>query len=107
MVMPSWQACRLPGARELGAAKRCVCSDQGREGGCADGVTTRPEGRMAMQGKTRVKAGGVTLNHNETLVRAKGQAPGLTVKTRVKAGGGNVQHNETLVRATPRQRARV
>jgi hypothetical protein len=60
-----------------------------------------------MQVKTRVKAGGVTLNHNEMLVRAKGQVQGLTVKTRVKAGGYMLNHNETLVRATPRQRARV
>ena len=57
-----------------------------------------------MQVKTRVKAGGRLVNHNETLVRAKGPAPSLKVKTRVKAGrlGGN--HNETLVRDTPRQR---
>jgi large exoprotein involved in heme utilization and adhesion len=60
-----------------------------------------------MQVKTRVKAGGITLNHNETLVRAQGQSRGLTVKTRVKAGGITLNHNETLVRATPRQRARV
>jgi len=86
-----------------------------------------------MQGKTRVKAGGNGTNHTETLVRAKGQAPGLmvktrikagglrldnhnetlvrakglTVKTRVKAGANPFQHNETLVRATPRQRSRV
>jgi hypothetical protein len=60
-----------------------------------------------MQVKTRVKAGGVTLQHNETLVRATGQVQGLTVKTRVKAGGYAVNHNETLVRATPRQRSRV
>jgi hypothetical protein len=30
-----------------------------------------------MQVKTRVKAGGLALNHNETLVRAPGQARGL------------------------------
>jgi hypothetical protein len=60
-----------------------------------------------MQVKTRVKAGGVTINHNETLVRAKGQVQGLTVKTRVKAGVLGPQHNEMLVRATPRQRARA
>ena len=52
-----------------------------------------------MQVKTRVKAGGLSLNHNETLVRAPSQAPGLKVKTRVKAGGLNANHNETLVRA--------
>jgi hypothetical protein len=61
-----------------------------------------------MQVKTRVKAGGGYIQHNETLVRAKGQPKGLTVKTRVKAGGLRLSnHNETLVRATPRQRARV
>jgi hypothetical protein len=61
-----------------------------------------------MQVKTHVKAGGLNLNHNETLVRAKGQTTGLTVKTRVKAGGLNTHnHNETLVRDTPRKRSRV
>ena len=52
-----------------------------------------------MQVKTRVKAGGFNLNHNETLVQAPNQAQGLKVKTRVKAGGFNLNHNETLVRA--------
>jgi hypothetical protein len=48
-----------------------------------------------MQVKTRVKAGGLNLNHNETLVRAKGQTTGLTVKTHVKAGRAiNGNHNE-------------
>jgi hypothetical protein len=60
-----------------------------------------------MQVKTRVKAGGITLNHSETLVRAKGQVQGLTVKTRVKAGGITLNHTETLVRTTYRQRAQV
>jgi hypothetical protein len=60
-----------------------------------------------MQVKTRVKAGGLNLNHNETLVRAKGQTTGLTVKTHVKAGRAiNGNHNETLVRARPRKRSR-
>jgi hypothetical protein len=58
-----------------------------------------------MQVKTRIKAGGVKLNHNETLVRAPSQAQGLKVKTRLKAGGLNVNHNETLVRSTRRKRA--
>jgi hypothetical protein len=47
-----------------------------------------------MQVKTRVKAGGNPFNHNETLVRAKGQVQGLTVKTRVKAGGHGPQRQE-------------
>jgi hypothetical protein len=54
--------------------------------------------------KTHVKAG-ASLNHNETLVRAKGQPTGLKVKTRVKAGGA-INHNETLVGGTPRKRSR-
>jgi hypothetical protein len=58
-----------------------------------------------MQVKTRIKAGGLNLNHNETLVRAPSQAPGLKVKTRIKAGGLNFNHNETLVRSTPRKRS--
>jgi hypothetical protein len=58
-----------------------------------------------MQVKTRIKAGGVTLNHNETLVRAPRQAQGLKVKTRIKAGGINLNHNETLVRSTLRKRS--
>ncbi len=62
-----------------------------------------------MQVKTRVKAGGIHHigNHNETLVRAKGQAKGLKVKTRVKAGRLAANHTETLVRGTPRQRSRA
>ena len=40
-----------------------------------------------MKTKTRVKAGTLTQNHNETLVRATRPATGLKVKTHVKAGG--------------------
>jgi hypothetical protein len=60
-----------------------------------------------MQVKTRVKAGGLSTNHNETLAQATSQPKGLQVKTHVKAGGISSNHNETLVRATPCQRARV
>ena len=42
--------------------------------------------------KTNIKAGGIRVNHNETLVR------GLKVKTSVKAGGLRTNHNETLMR---------
>src|SRR5262245_41170706 len=92
-----------------GRKRQAPRGNQGREGGWADCVTTRPEGRMAIQVKTRVKAGGLHLsNHTETLVRAKGQGQSLTVKTHVKAGGINLpNHTETLVRAMPRQRTRV
>ena len=58
-----------------------------------------------MQVKTRIKAGGLAVNHNETLVRAPSQRQGLKVKTRIKAGGIKLNHNETLVRSTRRKRA--
>jgi hypothetical protein len=59
-----------------------------------------------MQVKTRVKAGGLAMNHNETLVRAQRPATGLKVKTRIKAGGLHLRnHNETLVRSTSRKRS--
>jgi hypothetical protein len=35
--------------------------------------------------KTHIKAGGLTSNHNETLVRTPHPAAGLQVKTHVKA----------------------
>jgi hypothetical protein len=50
------------------------------------------EGAGTMKTKTNLKAGGVNLNHNETL------RGGLRLKTHVKAGGVNMQHNETLAR---------
>jgi hypothetical protein len=53
--------------------------------------------------KTHIKAGGVPLNHNETLVQAPSPAAGLRVKTDVKAGALTANHNEVLVR-TPRVR---
>ena len=51
-----------------------------------------------MKVKTNLKAGGLSTNHNETLVRV--QAKGLKVKTHLKAGGFFLNHNETLVRDT-------
>jgi hypothetical protein len=48
-----------------------------------------------MKTKTRVRAGAMTTNHNETLVRDMGK--GLKVKTRVRAGGITLNHSETLV----------
>ena len=48
-----------------------------------------------MKTETNLKAGGLTKNHNETLVR---DSRGLKVKTGVKAGGMISNHNETLVR---------
>ncbi len=60
-----------------------------------------------MKTKTHVKAGGDTMNHNETLARATRPATGLKVKTHLKAGALTQNHNETLVQATSRQRSRV
>jgi hypothetical protein len=55
-----------------------------------------------MKTKTRVRAGGIALNHNETLVKAS--PTGLKVKTKVKAGALTSNHNETLVQETRRKR---
>jgi hypothetical protein len=67
-----------------------------------------------MQVKTKVKAGGMPMNHNQTLVcdrnrataatRPRAQRQPLKVKTQVKAGGIGINHNQTLVRdpAKPR-----
>lgn len=55
-----------------------------------------------MKTKTRVRAGFVSVNHNETLVKAP--PTGLKVKTKVKAGAITSNHNETLVRETRRKR---
>ena len=45
-----------------------------------------------MKIKTNVKAGGMNMQHNQTMAR------GLKVKTGVKAGGINMQHNQTMAR---------
>jgi len=39
-----------------------------------------------MKTKTRVRAGALTTNHNETLVRDTAKGQGLKVKTRVRGG---------------------
>ena len=49
-----------------------------------------------MKTKTNIKAGGISLNHNQTQVRACG----LRIKTGVKAGGISLNHNQTQVRRT-------
>jgi hypothetical protein len=58
--------------------------------------------KIAVRGlrvKTGVKAGGTSLNHNETLVRDLAKVRGMRVKTRgVRAGALAANHNETLVR---------
>jgi hypothetical protein len=50
-----------------------------------------------MKTKTHVRAGGIQLNHNETLARDASRAKGLRVKTHVRAGGIALNHNETLL----------
>jgi hypothetical protein len=44
-----------------------------------------------MKIQTSVKAGGLSVNHNQT-------AAGLKVQTAIKAGGLSVNHNQTAVR---------
>lgn len=56
-----------------------------------------------MKTKTRVRAGALSLNHNETLVQDVPKATGLRVKTKVKAGILTTNHNQTLVRDTHRK----
>jgi hypothetical protein len=53
-----------------------------------------------MKVKTQIKAGGLSTNHNETLI---GAAKGLKVQTHVKAGGLSNNHNEMLARRAVRQ----
>jgi hypothetical protein len=48
--------------------------------------------------KTRVRAGTIGFDHNETLVNDKAMPKGLKVKTKVRAGGVRLSnHNETLL----------
>ena len=56
-----------------------------------------------MKTKTRVRAGGIQLNHNETLVRdAQGHRPQGEDQGQGRLADPN--HNETLVRDTRRKR---
>jgi hypothetical protein len=55
-------------------------------------------GVRAVRVKTGVKAGMLSANHNETLVRELPKLRGMRVKTGVKAGMLSANHNETLVR---------
>src|SRR5437762_1397909 len=52
--------------------------------------------RTVMQIRTNVKAGGQSLNHNQTMLRES--AKGLRVKTSLKAGGQTINHNQTMLR---------
>jgi hypothetical protein len=67
-----------------------------------------------MQVKTKVKAGMLTSNHNQTLVRDRNRATAetrprarhqpLKVKTQLKAGVLTANHNQTLVRDPAKRR---
>ena len=48
-----------------------------------------------MKVKSDVKAGGLNLNHNQTVSRG---SKGLRVKANVKAGGWRINHNQTIAR---------
>ena len=50
-----------------------------------------------MKVRTNVKAGGLSSNHNSTLVSNKPQANAPKVKSSVKAGALTQNHNQTLV----------
>ena len=51
-------------------------------------------GGFLMRVQTNVKAGGLTLNHNQSATKV-----GLPVKTQVKTGGLRFNHNETVAKA--------
>jgi hypothetical protein len=58
-----------------------------------------------MKTKTRVRAGALSLHHNETLVCDKAKTRGLTVKTHIRGGWIKLSHhNETLVVDSLRRR---
>jgi hypothetical protein len=48
--------------------------------------------RETMKIRTQLKAGGISINHNDA----------LRVRSTLKAGGRRINHNETLVRASDR-----
>jgi hypothetical protein len=55
------------------------------------GIVTHPhsgEEKDLMKTKTRIRAGGIRYQHNETLVCDVAKGQGLKVKTHVRAGGG-------------------
>jgi hypothetical protein len=61
-----------------------------------------------MQTRTKVKAGGRGMNHNEIMAEAgqntanpNDSMAGMAVKSRVKAGKLGANHNETTVRPSP------
>jgi stalled ribosome alternative rescue factor ArfA len=50
-----------------------------------------------MKTKTKIKAGVVSPNHNETLVCDASKTRGMKTKTHVRAGGVRPNHSEALV----------
>ena len=51
-----------------------------------------------MKIKTNVKAGGMKIQHNQTLVAGTSHSAGLKVRTNVKAGGAHINHNQNRTR---------
>ena len=51
--------------------------------------------RYVMKVQTKVRAGALSDNHNQTHVR---KSPGLRTKSKVKAGAMAPNHNQTLIR---------
>ena len=49
-----------------------------------------------MQTKTHIKAGALTSNHNQTLVRTQELAPGYMVQTGATAGANRKEYQESL-----------
>lgn len=52
-----------------------------------------------MNVKTKLRAGKIVTNHNDTLVRVAAVSPGLRIRTGITGGKVVVNHNESLVRA--------
>jgi hypothetical protein len=48
-----------------------------------------------MKIKTNIKSGGLSSNHNQAMIRARG----LKIRTSVKSGGFSSNHNQTCARA--------
>jgi hypothetical protein len=87
----------------------------GRRRSPLSATNSHKKGNKSMKIKTNVKAGGINMQHNQTMARSlkvktnvkagriignhdQTVARGLKVKTGVKAGGIQMQHNQTMAR---------
>jgi hypothetical protein len=62
-----------------------------KEDAAALNINTEKE-RTRMKIKTNIKAGGISMQHNQSMAR------GLKIKSNVKAGGISLNHNQTMLR---------